>query len=151
MAFLIELVMIFTPLFPGFGIASRDAFDLRDRLSHVIGPALCMAVPFGAWMSVIFYDFFRATETTRTRAGAMVAPVAASLALVGPALLSACLLIEPMFAWPGIARLFYGAHTYDPGIIAGCLLTYCIAIVLFNLAADFALPLRCCFARSSVP
>jgi ABC-type dipeptide/oligopeptide/nickel transport system permease component/ABC-type dipeptide/oligopeptide/nickel transport system permease subunit len=140
MAFLIELVMVLTPLFPGFGIASRDAFDLGDRLSHVIAPALCLAVPFGAWMSVIFYEFFRATDaTTRMPLCAIVWPVATSIALVGPAVLAACLLIEPAFAWPGIARLFYGALTqFDPGILVGCVLTYCAAIVLLDLAAEFA-------------
>ena len=134
-----ELLVVFSALLPGFGIASVDRFDLGDRLRHLIAPVLCLTVPFGAWASMIFYDFFRETDDSSRPAHGIVRPIAMSVALVGPALLSACLLIEPMFAWPGVARVFHaGLSSFDPGVAAGCLLLYSAALVLLNLVAEVA-------------
>jgi peptide/nickel transport system permease protein len=139
-AMLFELLVAFIAFSPGFGIASGDRYDLGDRLKHLIAPVLCLAVPFGAWASMVYYDFFRTTDdSARTPARDIVRPIALSVALVGPALLSACLLIEPMFAWPGVARVFHaGLSSFDPGITAGCLLLYCAALVLLSLVAELA-------------
>ena len=138
-ALCLQFLFIITALLPPAGMSSREAFDLGDRLRHLIVPVLCLGVPFGAWASIVFYDFFRAYDSSRRPVLDLVTPIAMSVALVGPALLSACLLIEPMFAWPGVARVFYGSlSSFDSGVTAGCLLMYCAALVLLNLFSEFA-------------
>jgi peptide/nickel transport system permease protein len=140
LALSLQFLFIMTALLPAAGMASADAFDLGDRLRHLVAPVLCLAIPFGAWASTIFYDFFRTAGASGPKpVRGIVGPIAMTVALVGPALLSACLLIEQMFAWPGVARLFYGSlSSFDPGVTAGCLLVYCAALVLLNLLTGFA-------------
>jgi len=140
LAMFLELLSAFTPVLPPAGFASGEAFDLSDRIRHLILPVLCLAVPFGAWASLIFYDFFRATDgTLRTSVRSVAGPLAMSAALIGPALLSASLFVEVIFAWPGVARLFYsGLSQFDPGMIAAFLLMYCAAFVVIDLVAHLA-------------
>ncbi|MDB5092353.1 MAG: hypothetical protein JWO85_454 [Candidatus Eremiobacteraeota bacterium] len=134
----VQLLLVFTKLLPNAGIASVDGFDLRDRLSHLIVPVLCLAVPFGAWSSLIFYDFFRTSEgALRTSARSIAGPVVSTVALIGPPLIAASLLIEPMFAWPGVGRpFFFAVSQVDLGVIAGILLLYSVAMVLMTILAD---------------
>src|ERR1700681_3985938 len=137
-AMFLQLLFLFTTALPSAGIASAEAFDVRDRLAHLIAPVLSLAVPFGAWSSVIFYDFFRASDgalrISARSAGGLVARTAAS---IGPALLAACLFVEPGFAWPGEARLFYnGISQFDFGLVAGILLAYSIGVVLLRLCGE---------------
>jgi peptide/nickel transport system permease protein len=126
----VQLVGIFTGLVPISGMAASDAFDLRDRAAHLVAPVLALAVPFGAWASVIFYDYFRSSgERPRMSSRGIVAPVAATAATLGPALASAALLVEPYFAWPGVARAFYFAlQRFDYALVAGSVVLYLAAI-----------------------
>jgi peptide/nickel transport system permease protein len=122
------LVVIFIPHFPSVGIASSDAFDLGDRLRHLVAPVLVLAVPCGAWASVLFYEHFR-NIGERTWSRGIVAPVAATAAMLGPVLASGALLVEPSFAWGGVARVFFFAvQRFDFAAIAGCLVVYVAAI-----------------------
>lgn len=140
LALFLPLLLVFTMSKPPWGIGSAEAFDVRDRLTHLIVPVLSLAVPFGAWSSLIFYDFFRAPDGAwRRSVRSVVEPVAMTAALIGPALLSATLIIEPPFAWPGIARLFYnGISQADIGLVAGFLLMYAVGVVLLRLCAEFS-------------
>ncbi len=98
---------------------------------------LLLALPFGAWSSLIFYDLFRAPNgaTARRFAGA----VATTAASVGPALLSASVILEVMFAWPGVGRLFFNAFSQDDlALIAAVLLVYSAVIALLKLGANFS-------------
>ncbi|HZW52944.1 MAG TPA: hypothetical protein VFF00_02855 [Candidatus Elarobacter sp.] len=104
-------------------------------------PVLALAVPFGAWSSLIFYDAFRSADggTLRTSSRVVLGAVAATAAWVGPAVLAATVFIEPTFAWPGVGRLFTNAVSpFDPGLIAGLLLTYSVAVLLLRLCERFA-------------
>jgi len=138
-AIFLQFVFLFTGALPVAGIAATDAFDVGDRLRHLLGPVLCFALPFGAWISLIFYDCARtAGDAVRPSARGIVAPVAKAAAWVGPPLLASMLFIEPMFAWPGIVRLFsQGLRGFDTGVIAVCLLLYCAAIVMTDLIAQW--------------
>ena len=140
LATFLQLFLVFRTSMPLAGMTSGTAFGLRDHLTHLIAPVLCLAVPFGAWSSLLFHDFFRARgNASRTRARSVIAPVAATAALVGPALLSATLLIEPRFAWPGVARLLdNGLSQIDLALVAVCLLTYSAGVVLLKLCAAFS-------------
>jgi peptide/nickel transport system permease protein len=140
-AMFLQLLLILTVSLPPAGMSSVEGFDLGDRLRHLIVPVFTLAVPFGAWSSLIFYDFFRASDNPlRIPVRSFVGPVAMTAAFVGPALLSASLLIEPMFAWPGVARLLSnGLSQLDFGLVAGLLLTYSVGVVLIKVCAEFAL------------
>jgi peptide/nickel transport system permease protein len=100
-------------------------------------PVLCLSVPFGAWSSLIFFDFFRpADNAARISARRVAGAVAMTVALIGPALLSATLIIEPQFAWPGVARLWYNRlEGGEFGPVAGFLIMYTAAVVLLKLCA----------------
>jgi peptide/nickel transport system permease protein len=132
-----QLLLMFTTSVPIAGISLSETFDLRDRLSHLVAPALLLGIPFGAWSSLVFYDVFRAPNGTSVRGIAGAAATAA--AAVGPALIAASLFVETMFAWPGLGRLWnYGLGQLDFAIVAAILLMYSAAIVLLKLVADFS-------------
>ena len=121
--------------------SSSDAFDLRDRLLHLIAPVLCLAVPFAAWSSLIFFDFFRAPKgAARVRVRSLLAPLASTAASIGPALLATSVLfVEPRFAWPGIGRLLYnGFGEFEFRLVATCLVVYAAAVVLMKLFGRLA-------------
>ncbi|MDP9106254.1 MAG: hypothetical protein M3N49_10010 [Candidatus Eremiobacteraeota bacterium] len=136
----LQLGMMFTGL-PVAGASASDAFDLRDRLLHLIAPVLCSVVPFAAWSSLIFFDFFRGpNDTARVRVHSLLAPLASTAASIGPALLASSLLfVEPRFAWPGIGRLLYnGLGQFDFGLVATCLLVYAAGVMLMKLCGRLA-------------
>ena len=136
----LQLGMMFAGL-PVAGASSSDAFDLRDWLLHLIAPILCLAVPFAAWSSLIFFDFFRApNDTPRARARSLLAPLASTAASIGPALLATSLLfVEPRFAWPGIGRLLSnGLSRFEYGAVATCLVVYAAAVMLMKLCGRLA-------------
>ena len=135
----LQMGFIFTTSLPPAGMASSDAFDLRDRFLHLIAPVLCLAVPFGAWASLVFFEFFRAP---RAPARSILAPLASTAASIGPALLAAILIIEPRFAWPGIGRLlFQGLHSFDYALVAACLFVYAAGVVLLKICGRLAPPM----------
>jgi len=136
----LQLGLMFTTKLPVAGISSSDAFDLGDRLLHLIAPVLCLAVPFGAWSSLIFFDFFRAPDgASRAPVRSLLAPLASTAASIGPALLAAILIVEPWFAWPGIGRLlFNGLHSFDYGLVATGLFVYAAGVVLLKLCGELA-------------
>ena len=139
-ALFLQLIFLFTRALPVAGMAANDGFDVGDRLWHLLPPVLCLALPFGAWISLIFYDDARAAgDAVRTGARGVLAPAATAAASVGPALLASMLFIEPMFGWPGVGRLLSDAlRRFDPGLIAACLLLYCAAIVVTDAVAQWA-------------
>ena len=136
---LLIFAMFFAPR--GFvGITPDESFDLPDRIRHAVAPVLCLAVPFGAWASVIFADFFESRGiTSRTSLRSIVIPAATVASAIGPALLAAELMIEPGFAWPGLARLLsYAITDYDPTTVAGILLTVLAAFAVLQLIGAVA-------------
>lgn len=140
LAQLFPLLVMFTTRLPLAGMASSDAFDLRDRLAHMVEPVLMFALPFGGWSSSIFFDFFRASNGgSRTSIRRIAGTVAMTAALIGPALLSTSVFVEAAVAWPGVARLFLNAVSQrDAALIGGILLVYSVAIVLIKLCSEFA-------------
>ena len=134
----VELIAIFTRWIPTAGMSSDEASGVLDRLWHLIGPVLCLAVPFGAWSSLVFYELFREPgDGARNRATHLFGGIATNAALVGPALLSGALLVEPFVAWPGLARNFFnGMDQFDIAMVAGSLLIYSVAIVGIKIGAD---------------
>ena len=133
-ALLLQGAMLFMPLLLVHGIPSSETFDLRGRIAYVAEPVLVLTVPFGAWASVIFYERFRTSADRRILGRDIIATIAATAASLGPALASATLLIEPIFGWPGAARVFYGAlQRFDVPLVAGFLVLYLSAILALEV------------------
>jgi len=139
-ALLLQLLLMFKTQVPIAGIASSDLFDVRDRLSHLIAPVLILALPFGAWASLVFFEFFRdAGDAALVSVRGLLGQVARTAASLGPALLAASVLIEPRFAWPGAGRSFLsGVSQLDLGMAAAFLLMYSAGIVLIKLCGKLA-------------
>lgn len=126
----LELFIVIVLRLELFGYSSTDSFDVRDRLRHLVLPVVCLAVPFGAWSALIFADFFRKNRSTWR----IARPVTMTVALIGPALVAATTLVETIFAWPGVGRLWWNAFGQDDAaVIAGILLTYIVAVVMLEL------------------
>jgi len=108
-----------------------------STLWHLNRPVLCLAVPFGAWSSLVFYELFREPgDGARNRATHLFGGIATNAALVGPALLSG-------LSWSAVRRLarlarnfFNGMDQFDIAMVAGSLLIYSVAIVGIKIGAD---------------
>ena len=138
-ALFLQLFAVFDTHLPIAGTAGADAFDLRDQLAHLVIPVLCLSVPFGAWSSLIFADFFSVPDNGARRVRNLVEPIAMTAALIAPALLTACLIIEPIFAWPGLGRIVYfGVIRPDVPAVVGVLVVYAAAVVLIEVVAGLA-------------
>jgi peptide/nickel transport system permease protein len=131
----LQLLSIFMPLPGGAG---QQAFGSGDWLRRLVLPVIVLGVPFGAWSGTVFQHYFRRTnDVPSTFARACLAPFATTVCRIGPALLAATFITEPLFAWPGAGRAFLNAYGQgDFGAVAGFLIAYCAVIVLMQLAAD---------------
>lgn len=64
-------------------------------------------------------------------------PLITVVALDLPALFSGALLIETVFAWPGMGRLFWQSATrFDYPVLMGIIIVTALLVLLFNLLAD---------------
>lgn len=147
---------------PLFGIASDTAASglagLPDRLAHLALPVTCLTYGTLAFVARLVRsgvaearssDYVlaaRARGASRSRAiwghafpNALL-PVITLAGLLLPALLSGSVIVEKIFAWPGLGRLYFDsilARDY-PVILALSLLS-AVATLTATLAADIAL------------
>lgn len=135
-ALLLQLAWMFARL-PVAGMASREGFDVGDRLSHLVLPVVALAVPFGAWSACVFDEFYRRVEGTARIISVrrLVPSFAATVALIGPVLLAGTITIEPAFAWPGIARLLFNGFESSFELDAVVIVMYVTAVALLHLIA----------------
>jgi ABC-type dipeptide/oligopeptide/nickel transport system permease component/ABC-type dipeptide/oligopeptide/nickel transport system permease subunit len=132
---LVQLAAMFHGL-PVAGDASRETFDLGDRMGHLVVPVLLLAVSFGAWSARLFHDFFRTAQSASGSRRGVTAPIAMTISLIGPALLSATIIVEMVFAWPGIGRLFGSSFSLsDLALAGGVVMTFLATIVVMKLVA----------------
>jgi peptide/nickel transport system permease protein len=146
---------------PLYGVASDPAptglLGLADRLGHVALPATCLAYGTLAFVARLVRsgvaetrdaDFVlaaRARGASRRRAlwthafpNALL-PLITLFGLLLPALLSGSVIVEQIFAWPGLGRLYFDsilARDY-PVILALSLLS-AVATLAATLASDIA-------------
>lgn len=125
-----------------FGMAGLDRFDLRDRLAHVILPALVLAsVQIPAVAEYLSRDG-RIASRGFSQANALLTDIFNVFAERFPEVIGAVVLTELLFAWPGDGRLFFNA--WGQGDLA-----MAVALVLFGalaalltrfIAATFTMP-----------
>ena len=144
------------PLLPPGGMSSLEGgFSLPDRLSHLVLPVLTGALGWIAWYS----RFLRSSlleilplnymKSARARGlperrviykhalkNAMI-PIVTLLALDLPYIFTGAVLIETIFSWPGMGRLYYQAAVErDYPLLMAVLIIGAGFIILCNLIAD---------------
>lgn len=144
------------PLFPSGGISSLDrGFSLSDRLSHLVLPVLTGALGWIAWYSRFLRSSFleilplNYLKSARARGlpertviykhalrNALI-PIVTLLALDIPYIFTGAVLIETIFSWPGMGRLYYQAAVErDYPLLMAVLIIGAAFIILCNLIAD---------------
>jgi len=125
-------------------------------LSQLVLPAICLAIPFigvcarltrGGLLETLGSDFIRTArakgvaETKLVYLHALrpaVLPLVAYAAPLAANILTGSLVIEEVFAIPGIGQFFVnGVINRDVFLVSGVVLVYCILLLLFNLVADW--------------
>jgi peptide/nickel transport system permease protein len=146
------------PLGSMSSVGVKESVDwtwLTDRLHHLALPVACLTVPILSTVERIQYSATRdCSESLFLRAARarglgrcklffhhMLLPsLNPVLSTSGPILggvLSGSLVLEIIFAWPGLGRVTYDAlFNNDLFLLAGCVLASSVLLVAGNLAAD---------------
>ncbi len=146
---------------PLYGVASDPApaglAGIADRLAHAALPATCLAYGTLAFVARLVRsgvaetreaDFVlaaRARGASRRRAlwthafPNAVLPLLTLFGLLLPALLSGSVIVERIFAWPGLGRLYFDSIlARDYPVILGLSLLSAVATLAATLASDIA-------------
>ena len=144
------------PLLPPGGMTSlQSGFSVSDRLSHLVLPVLTGALGWIAWYSrflrsslleilpLNYLQSARARGLTERRvvfrhalSNALI-PIVTLIALDLPYIFTGAVLIETIFAWPGMGRLYYQAAVErDYPLLLAVLIIGAAFIILCNLLAD---------------
>lgn len=144
------------PLLPPGGMYSLEGgFSLSDRLSHLVLPVLTGALGWIAWYSrflrsslleILPQNYLRSARARglseqrviykHALSNAMI-PIVTLLALDLPYIFTGAVLIETIFAWPGMGRLYYQAAVErDYPLLMAVLMIGAAFIILSNLLAD---------------
>lgn len=159
-AFFLALLAIYVltlrfQLLPSAGISTPNASGLVDLLKHLILPALILGFgnsgPFmryirGSMISELQSDYVRTAEAKgasparvvlrHTLRNALI-PVLTIIALSLPGVLAGAVVIEKVFAWPGMGQLAVSSvQNQDYSVIIGFALIIAILVLLSNLVAD---------------
>jgi peptide/nickel transport system permease protein len=160
------LVLLFSyvwPVLPASHMASVDADLLSpagrwlDLLRHLVLPALALGLynagstlqfVRGSLIEVMGMDYIRTARAKGLSERRVVwvhglrnalTPLIQLFALNFPQLLNGALIVEIVFAWPGLGRVTFGAVlTRDYPLILGVTLFAAVLVVLGNLLADLA-------------
>jgi peptide/nickel transport system permease protein len=138
--------------FPGTGAAA-----MLDRASHLVLPVVCLT-----YGSLAFFARLIRSSVAETRAADYVLaararglsrrqalwrhafrnallPLVTLLGLVLPGLLSGSVIIERIFAWPGLGRLYFDSIlSRDYPVVLALSLLGAVATLVLTLAADVA-------------
>jgi peptide/nickel transport system permease protein len=142
-------------------LGNQDAGILRwaaDRIHHLILPVACLTIPVLAYVERIQRAatqeasqelYVRAAKSRGLSAPRLffhyilrpgLNPV---LSIAGPmmgGILSGSLVLEVIFAWPGLGQITYDAlFNSDLFLLAGCVMGSSVLLVFGSLLADFAL------------
>ena len=131
------------------------SFDLGDRARHMILPVGVLAVIFAggytryiraSLLEVIHQDYVRTARAKGLREQWVIArhafknaaqPIVTLLAIDLPELFTGAVVIETIFAWPGMGRLFLESiQRLDYPVLMAILTISAVLIVVSNLAAD---------------
>ena len=144
------------PLLPPGGMFTLNStFSLSDRISHLILPVLTGTLGWIAWYSrflraslleILPLNYLRSARARglpertvifkHALSNALI-PVVTLLALDLPYIFTGAVLIETIFSWPGMGRLYYQAAVErDYPLLMAVLIIGAAFIILCNLVAD---------------
>jgi oligopeptide transport system permease protein len=125
---------------------------------YVVLPAICLSLYYGAnvarlmrnsMVEVLQKDYIRTARAKglpeqqviyRHALKSAILPVVSYLGPMAAYLLTGSMVVESIFAIPGMGQHFVNATLNRDGfLLIGAVIVYCILIVLFNLLADLAL------------
>ncbi len=140
---------------PSAGISTSDAFDIWDRLQHLILPTVVLSLLFIAqWsrfmrssmLEVVRTDYMRTAAAKGVSQRAVILkhglknaliPLVTVIALSLPGLVAGAVVTETIFAWPGMGRLFINAlGQFDFALLMGYMMLVSFLVIFFNLVAD---------------
>ncbi|MFH1755220.1 MAG: ABC transporter permease [Candidatus Latescibacterota bacterium] len=154
-------MMLFTVkwrLLPSAGMFSLGVpFSIGDHLLHLILPSLVLSLLFIASWSrymraslceVLAMDYINVAKAKGASRMSVVfkhgmrnaaIPVLTVIAMNLPALFTGSIIVETLFSWPGMGRLFYeGLLRQDYTRLMGIIFISSILIAFLNLLADMA-------------
>lgn len=160
------LVLVFALKFNSLGWPSlpvggmtdtRGGGGFWDRLQHLILPALSLAIiSIGVWsayirstmLETLQQDFVRTARAKGLREKSVIVahtlrnailPLITIVGLSLPGLFGGSIVVEQIFAWPGIGRLTIEAVSRrDYTLIMGTTMMFAVLTMVSNLAADLA-------------
>jgi peptide/nickel transport system permease protein len=128
---------------------------LADSAHHLVLPCLALSLPAASGIALYVREEMRTilgrgpTRMARARGAtrwrillrhslrSALMPVITLLGLALPGLVGGSVVVEVLFAWPGMGRLAYEAVlARDEPLILGCALVASLAVVAGSLAAD---------------
>ena len=140
---------------PSAGMHSPTDNSIGDLIEHMILPAVTLAIgSVGSWsrylrastLEVMSQDFVRtarakglheSTVMTRHVTRNAMVPFLTIVAIDIPLYLTGAVLVETVFSWPGMGRLFFDSLTKrDYPVLMGILLLGAVLIVIGNIIAD---------------
>jgi peptide/nickel transport system permease protein len=138
----------------GAATAGRE-LDLLDRLKHLVMPVAVLALVFAggyvrylraAMLEVLNQDYVRTARAKGLREQAVIIrhslknaaqPLVTILAIDLPELFTGAVIVETIFAWPGMGRLYLDSLVrLDYPVLMAILTIAAALIVVSNLAAD---------------
>jgi len=155
----ILLIMVFSVslhLLPSSGVAAPgNEADLADRLRHLVMPALVLIIAIlpnilrftrSALLETMGSDYVRTARakgasprrvTYRHALRTALVPVVTMIGLLIPALLGGSVVVESVFAWPGMGRLAVESSlNRDYTLIMGVTMVAGIVVIATNLVLD---------------
>jgi peptide/nickel transport system permease protein len=144
--------------FPAGGMETLGApFSLQDRLRHLVLPIFTVAFAStgfytryvrSAMLEVKSQDYIR-TAQAKGLAGRVILykhafknaalPLVTVIALHAPQLFTGAVVIETIFSWPGLGRLYWESATrFDYPVLMAIVAVSALVVVVANLAADLA-------------
>lgn len=161
--YIFAFVLKLFPLGGGYTVGTAPAFTaafLLDALRHSILPALSIVLAdLGGWalsmrgmmITVQGEDYMTLAEAKGLHDGRVflryavrnaILPQATSLALSMGRVVSGAVLVEVVFAYPGVGNLLYQAiRTFDYFVIYGIVFMVIVAIGLATVVLDLILPM----------
>src|SRR6266851_2086503 len=146
-------------LFPVGGMLTvgKDAFDVPDRLAHLVGPVLALSLSgianYSRYMraetlEVLSQDYVRTARakglhenvvlSVHTLRNALL-PLVTALGTQIAFLVSGAIVIEQVFAWPGMGRMTYeAARSKDYPIVMAAVVVTSIILLLSYILRDVA-------------
>ena len=140
---------------PGGSETLGDPFSIVDHLRHLALPTMVLSIFFAAaWgryvreslVEVLDEDYITVARAKGLRESVVVVrhgvrnalvPVATVVTMSLPVLFTGSVVVESIFAWPGMGRLFYeGLLRHDYTRVMGVVLVSSLLVSVFNLLAD---------------